>query len=98
MTWDEALALVAGGRDPSVLAAIVGVTPAAVRTWLRGECVPCGWRWRTLVIEAGLDGRWAELSAARDAVARKAGRPWMSDEVYAAGVVARRNRKGVKSG
>ena len=94
MRWEEALALVAAGRTPKAIAPIVGVTPAAVRSWLRGESVPTATRWRALVVDAGMAGRWAELSAARDAVARKpTGRPRKSDEEYAAGVVARRRRK-----
>ena len=82
MRWDEALALVAAGRTPKALAEVVGCTPAAVRSWLRGESVPCGWRWRALVIDAKLEDRWAELSAARDAVERKpTGRPRLSRAV-----------------
>ena len=80
--WEKALADVMRGRPPKVIAPIVGVTPAAVGAWLRGESVPCGWRWRALVIEAGMEDRWAELSAARDAVARKpTGRPPLSKAV-----------------
>jgi len=94
LRWDEALALVAAGRTPKALAEVVGVTPAAVRSWLRQESVPTATRWRALVVSAGMADRWAELSAARDAVARKpTGRPRKSDEEYAAGVVARRKRK-----
>ena len=74
--WQQALADVLKGRPPSTIAPIVGVEPETVRRWLRGVRVPCGWMWRALVIEAGMEGRWAELSAARDAVARKpTGRP-----------------------
>lgn len=74
--WEKALADVLEGRPPKVIAPIVDVTPAAVRSWLRQESVPCGWRWRALVIEAKMEDRWAELSAARDAVERKpTGRP-----------------------
>jgi predicted transcriptional regulator len=95
--WEEALALVAAGRTPKALAEVVGVTPAAVRSWLRGESVPCGWRWRALVIEAGMEGRWAELSAARDAVHRQSpGRPPLSEAEYAARQVRRRKRKQSK--
>ena len=51
-------------------------------TWLRGESVPTATRWRELVVDAGLADRWAELSAARDAVARKpTGRPRLSKAV-----------------
>jgi hypothetical protein len=74
--WQQALADVLKGRPPSTVAPIVGCTPAAVRSWLRGESVPTATRWRALVIEAGMADRWAELSAARDAVERKpTGRP-----------------------
>ena len=76
MRWDEAFALVAAGRTPKALAEVVRVTPAAVRSWLRGESVPTAARWRALVVEAGMADRWAELSAARDAAHRQSpGRP-----------------------
>lgn len=76
MKWEEALALVAAGRTPKALAEVVRCTPAAVRSWLRGESVPTAARWRALVVAAGMGDRWAELSAARDAVERKpTGRP-----------------------
>ena len=82
VAWQQALADVLKGRAPKVIAPVVGVTPAAVGAWLRGESVPCGWRWRALVIEAKMEDRWAELSAARDAVARKpTGRPPLSKAV-----------------
>lgn len=94
MKWEEALALVAAGRTPKALAEVVGCTPAAVRSWLRGESVPCGWRWRALVIEAKMEDRWPELSAVRDAVERKpTGRPPLSEAEYAARQVRRRKRK-----
>ena len=80
--WEKALADVMKGRPPKVIAPVAGVTPAAVGAWLRGESVPCGWRWRALVIEAEMEDRWAELSAARDAVARRpTGRPRLSKAV-----------------
>ena len=80
--WQQALADVLKGRAPKVIAPIVRVTPAAVGAWLRGESVPCGWRWRALIIEAGMEDRWAELSAARDAVERRpTGRPRLSKAV-----------------
>ena len=80
--WEKALADVMKGRAPKVIAPIVGVTPAAVGAWLRGESVPTAMRWRALVIEAKMEDRWAELSAARDAVARKpTGRPPLSKAV-----------------
>ena len=76
MKWDEVLALVAAGRTPKALAEVVRCTPAAVRSWLRGESVPTATRWRALVVSAGMADRWAELSATRDAVERKpTGRP-----------------------
>ena len=76
VAWQQALADVLKGRPRKAIAPVVGVTPAAVGAWLRGESVPCGWRWRALVIEAEMEDRWPELSAARDAVARKpTGRP-----------------------
>ncbi len=100
MRWEEALALVAAGRTPKALAEVVRCTPAAVRSWLRGESVPTAARWRALVIEAGMADRWAELSAARDAVARKpTGRPRLTDAEFARRSVARRNqRKEVENG
>ena len=80
--WNQALADVLAGRPPSTIAPIVGVSPETVRRWLRGVRVPCGWMWRALVIDAGMEDRWAELSAARDAVARKpTGRPPLSKAV-----------------
>ena len=80
--WQQALADVLKDRPPATIAPIVGVSPETVRRWLRGERVPCGWRWRALVIDAGMADRWAELSAARDAVARKpTGRPRLSKAV-----------------
>ena len=92
--WQQALADVLKGRPPTTIADIVDVTPSAVCAWLRGESVPTAARWRALVLQAGLGDRWSELSAARDAVERKpTGRPRMADDVYAAGVVARRKRK-----
>ena len=77
--WAEALASVIAGRKPAEVAPIVAVSVEQVRRWLRGSSVPCGWRWRALVIEAKLEDQWAALSAARDAVARSAGRPRKPD-------------------
>jgi len=80
--WEQALADVLKGRPPKTIAPIVRVTPAAVGAWLRGESVPTATRWRALVVAAGMADRWAELSAARDAVARKpTGRPRLSKAV-----------------
>ena len=80
--WQQALTDVLKGRPPKTIAPIVRVTPAAVGAWLRGESVPTAMRWRALVIEAKMEDRWAELSAARDAVARKpTGRPRLSKAV-----------------
>ena len=82
VAWQQALADVLKGRPRTAIAPVAGVTPAAVRGWLRGESVPCGWRWRALIIEAGMEDRWAELSAARDAVERRpTGRPRLSKAV-----------------
>lgn len=92
--WQQALADVLKGRPPAVIAPIVGCTPAAVRSWLRGESVPTATRWRALVIEAGMADRWAELSAARDAVHRQSpGRPPLSEAEYAARQLSKRKRK-----
>jgi len=77
--WAAALADVIAGRKPAEVAPIVGVSVETVRRWLRGDTVPCGWMWRALVIEAKLEDQWGELSAARDAVARSAGRPRLPD-------------------
>ena len=99
--WASALADVIGGRQPSEVAPIVAVSVEQVRRWLRGSSVPCGWRWRALVIEAGKGGQWAELSAARDAVERKpTGRKRLSDEEVAerAGQRALGRRKEVRRG
>ena len=100
VAWQQALADVLKGRPPKVIAPIVRVTPAAVRGWLRGESVPTAMRWRALVVDAGMVDRWPELSAARDAVARKpTGRPRLTDAEFARRSVARRNqRKEVENG
>ena len=80
--WEKALADVLAGRPPSTIAPIVGVEPETVRRWLRGARVPGATVWRSLVTQAGMEDRWAELSAARDAVARKpTGRPRLSKAV-----------------
>lgn len=72
--WAAALADVAKGRKPSELAPIVAVSPITVGRWLKGQRIPCGWMWRALVLDAGLESRWAELAATRDGVALKPGR------------------------
>ena len=77
--WAEALASVIAGRKPAEVAPVVSVSVETIRRWLRGERIPCGWMWRALVIEAKLEDQWGELSAARDAVARSAGRPRKPD-------------------
>ena len=80
--WNQALADVLAGRPPSTIAPIVGVEPETVRRWLRGARVPGATVWRALVTQAGMEDRWAELSAARDAVERKpTGRPRLSKAV-----------------
>jgi len=80
--WEKALADVLKGRPPAVIAPIVGVSPETVRRWLRGARVPKAAVWRALVNEAKMEDRWPELSAARDAVARKpTGRPRLSKAV-----------------
>ena len=96
--WAEALASVIAGRKPAEVAPIVGVSIETVRRWLRGERIPCGWMWRALVIEAKLEDQWGELSAARDAVARSAGRPRLPDGELeqAAARRALGRRKGAK--
>lgn len=94
MRWDEALALVVAGRSPGGIADAVDVAPETVRRWLRRERVPTAAMWRALVVSAKMEDRWAELSAARDAVERKpTGRPPLSDAEYAARQVRRRKRK-----
>lgn len=80
MNWPEALALVARGRKPPALAAVVGVHRNTAERWLRGTRIPCGWMWRALVIEAGLEDRWPELSAARDAAEKRPGAPRIPEE------------------
>ena len=80
--WQQALADVLKDRPPATIAPIVGVSPETVRRWLRGARVPGATVWRSLVTQAGMEDRWAELSAARDAVARKpTGRPRLSKAV-----------------
>jgi hypothetical protein len=92
--WQQALADVLKGRPPTTIADIVGVSASAVRAWLRGESVPTATRWRALVVDAGMADRWAELSAARDAVHRQSpGRPPLSEAEYVARQVRRRKRK-----
>ena len=77
--WAEALASVFAGRKPAEVAPIIGVSVETVRRWLRGERIPCGWMWLALVIKAKREDQWPALSAARDAVARSAGRPRKPD-------------------
>jgi len=77
--WAEALASVFAGRKPAEVAPIVGVSIETIRRWLRGERIPCGWMWLALVEQAGKGEQWPALSAARDAVARSAGRPRKPD-------------------
>lgn len=80
--WQQALADVLAGRPPSIIAPIVGVEPETVRRWLRGVRVPGATVWRALVVDAKMEDRWAELSAARDAVERRpTGRPPLSKAV-----------------
>ena len=80
-TWQKAAADVAKGRPLAELAAHVAVQPETVRRWLLGERIPCLWMWKALIREAGLMERREELLAARDAVARKAGRPKLAKAV-----------------
>ena len=96
--WAAALVDVIAGRKPAEVAPIVGVSVETVRRWLRGDTVPCGWMWRALVIKAKREDQWGELSAARDAVARSAGRPRLADEEVARRAVERRNKKEVRRG
>lgn len=97
VAWQQALADVLKGRPPKVIAPIVRVTPAAVGAWLRGESVPTATRWRALVTEAEMEDRWPELSAARDAVARKpTGRPPLTNAEYIARALSKRKRKQSK--
>ena len=77
--WAEALASVIAGRKPAEVAPIVSVSVETIRRWLRGERIPCDWMWLFLVEEAGKGDQWVALSAARDAVARSAGRPRKPD-------------------
>ena len=94
--WQQALADVLKDRPPATIAPIVGVSPETVRRWLRGARVPGATVWRSLVTQAGMEDRWAELSAARDAVARKpTGRPPLSEAEYSARALSKRRRKGV---
>jgi hypothetical protein len=80
--WQQALADVLKRRPPAVIAPIVRVERETVRRWLRGVRVPTATVWRALVIEAKMEDRWPELSAARDAVERKpTGRPRLSKAV-----------------
>ena len=95
--WEKALADVLKGRPPKAIAPVVGVTPAAVGAWLRGESVPTAMLWRALVVDAGMADRWAELSDARDAVARKpTGRPPLTNAEYAERQLSKRKRKQSK--
>ena len=77
--WSAALADVIAGRKPAEVAPIVSVSVETIRRWLRGERIPCDWMWLFLVEEAGKGDQWVALSAARDAVARSAGRPRKPD-------------------
>jgi len=97
--WAAALADVIAGRKPAEVAPIVGVGVETVRRWLRGERIPCWSMWRTLVTNAEREDQWPALSAARDAVARSAGRPRLPDAELKerAGRRDLARRKGAKS-
>ncbi len=80
--WAEALASVIAGRKPADVAPIVAVGEETVRRWLRGERVPTWKAWRELVCLVSPPLPLSEveyLLAARDAVARSAGRPRKPD-------------------
>jgi len=79
VTWETALDIVIALRTPKEVAAAVQVAPVTVERWIKGKTVPSATVWRALVIEAKLEDHWGELSAARDAVARSAGRPRLPD-------------------
>ena len=80
MTWESALDIIIALRSPKEVAAAVQVAPVTVERWLKGQTVPSATVWRKLAVEARLEDQWGELSAARDAVARSAGRPRLADE------------------
>ena len=79
MTWESALDIVIALRTPKEVAAAVQVAPVTVERWIKGQTVPSATVWRQLAVEAKLEDQWGELSAARDAVARSAGRPRKPD-------------------
>ena len=91
MTWESALDIVIALRTPKEVAAAVQVAPVTVERWIKGQTVPSATVWRQLAVEAKLEDQWGELSAARDAVARSAGRPRLADEEVARRAVERRN-------
>ena len=80
--WAEALASVIAGRKPAEVAVAIDVAEETVRRWLRGETVPTWETWHALVCWGMLPERLDEVEAvmaARDAVARSAGRPRKPD-------------------
>jgi len=81
--WAAALDIIIALRSPKEVAAAVQVAPVTVERWLKGQTVPSATVWRKLAVEARLEDQWAALSAARDAVARSAGRPRLADEEIA---------------
>lgn len=80
MNWIETIAGVVAGRSPADLARMAGVSDTSVTRWLAGQRVPSAVHWRALVVGCGADGRWAALSAARDAAEKRRGRPRLSRE------------------
>jgi len=78
--WAAALDIIIALRSPKEVAAAVQVAPVTVERWIKGKTVPSATVWQKLAVEAKLEDQWGELSAARDAVARSAGRPRLPDE------------------
>lgn len=61
-----------------------GKTPNTARNWWSGATLPDARSWRAIVVVVGLTGRWAELSAARDAAAATRKKPGAKREDPAA--------------
>ena len=68
----------------SAVAKATGKTQNTARNWWAGTTLPDARSWRAIVVAAGLESRWATLSAARDAAAATRAKPGAKREDPAA--------------
>ena len=68
----------------SAVAKVTGKTINTARNWWTGATLPDARSWMAIVVAAGLESRWAELSAARDAAAATRKKPGAKREDPAA--------------